>query len=701
MTKAGGTPASSPSPDGPLAQLAQLHHIQTAYRDAFGNTRCATPEALLAMLRALGVELESAAEAGEALEQGQREIADRLCEPVVVAWDREPWRVVLHGQGVADAVYRARLVHEDGSEVRVLEGRLDALPGHGTGGRQLVLDDELPPGQHRLLLEVAEEQAEIAVFRAPTRAWQPDSSGQWGLFAPTYGLRSARNRGCGDLRDLETLVEWTGSLGGQAVATLPLLAAFLDQPFDPSPYAPASRLFWNELYLDPERLPELQRSSAARARLSSADYRRRCARLRESQWIDYREQMRVQREVVEELARTFFEGSQEQELLERYLRAHPLAEDYARFRATLDRLRVPWQQWPARLRAGELCEGDYDEQDRRYHLYAQWRTSEQIERLGDKSRSLGLGLYLDLPLGVHAAAFDTWRMPELFLEGCSAGAPPDLLFTGGQSWGLAPLHPERARASAYSGFAEAVRNLLRCAGALRIDHVMGLHRLYCIPHGIDRHEGVYVGYRAQELYALLSIESHRHRSLLIGEDLGTVAPEVRESMEAHGIRRLHVLQYEIDDGGSVVQPGAGVCASVNTHDLPPFAGWCAGSDIAERRDLGLLSAEQAEQELALRLALVQSVRRGISERDDMKSPAGVLEILHALLLQYACSTADLLIVSLEDLWLELEPQNVPGTGAERRNWRRKLRHSLEEAVARPDLRATLGAIAQARRTHRT
>ena len=250
-------------------------------------------------------------------------------------------------------------------------------------------------------------------------------------------------------------------------------------------------------------------------------------------------------------------------------------EDYARFRAAGERQHAPWPAWPAPLRDGVIKEGDYDEEAMRYHLYVQWLAHQQLQSLSQKAREKGVRLYFDLPLGVHPDGYDVWREPNLFVLGASAGAPPDAFFAKGQDWGLPPLHPERLREQGYRYYIACVRHLLQMAGILRIDHVMGFHRLFFVPRGMKANQGVYVRYRAEEFYALLALEAHHHQAIIVGEDLGTVPPEVRPAMERHGLHRTYVAQFSLtpDARQALLPPSSNMVASLNTHDTPTFAGF--------------------------------------------------------------------------------------------------------------------------------
>lgn len=694
-----------------LRELARLYGVQTDYYDIIARRRTeASPEALLAVLRALGASINDSENLSAALREKRQALWRRCVEPVVVAWEGRPLRIKLRLPAcLAEAPLVFHLHLENGTaRTRTLDATglawLRAAEVEGTRYvvKALTFPETCPRGYHRLTTETPRGSFETLVIAAPTRAYPPaqGQSRTWGIFLPLYALRSRESWGAGDLSDLESLLEWVAELGGGAVATLPLLATFLDEPFDPSPYAPASRLFWNEFYLDLTRSPELPGCPAARALLESSEFRRQRERLRASTLVDYRGVMALKRAVLEELAKTFFSRpSDRRAAFQGFLKAQPAVEDYARFRATGERRRTAWPAWPAPLRDGLLRQGDYDEESRRYHLYAQWLAYEQLTAFSRKAREKGAGLYLDLPLGVHPEGYDVWRERTVFACEVSGGAPPDSFFTKGQNWRFPPLHPAKIREAGYRYFIACLRHHLRPAGILRIDHVMGLHRLFWIPQGAEARDGAYVRYRAEELYAILALESHRTGTLIVGEDLGTVPPSVAPAMARHNIYGMYTLQYELrPQARRALRPASRKrVASMNTHDMPPFASFWQGLDIQDRLELGLLdqagAGREREKRDALKQALISFLRKAGSLKGSGEDGA---EVLRACLAYLAASPAPAVIVNLEDLWGETHPQNVPGIQEGRPNWRRKARYSLEAFCALPQVLDTLRELNQPR-----
>lgn len=708
------TVAVAPSRSGRvpgLTQLARLHGVQPYYYDAARQRRAASPDALLALLRALGAPVERAADVRGALERRREESWTTPAEPVHLAWDGRPLPLELRLPAArADARARCTLTLEDG-DARVWSARLGELEVEAEHqgryvAKRLPLPSPLPPGYHRLRVEGLGDPAETLIVAAPRRAFGPHAR-EWGAFLPLYALRSRRSPALGDLGDLRELAAWIGSLGGSAVATLPLFAAFLDadvRPFEPSPYAPATRLFWNELYLDLERAPGLADAPAAQELLGSAAYRRALRREARRELVDYRELAALRRPILAALAAAFPAA---EPAFRRFRERRPRLEEYARFRAAMRRQGTSWREWSARLRDGRIRPGDVDPADVRYHEYAQFALDEQLGELaqaggGNEAETRPATLYLDIPLGVHRDGYDVWANRDLFPDGISAGAPPDALFGGGQDWGFPPLHPETLRRTGYRYFVDSLRTVMPFAGTLRFDHVMSLHRLYWIPEGFGAREGTYVRYPADELYAILALESHRHRTRIVGEDLGTVPQEVRAQMGRHHIARMYVLQYEATPAETppvhAVVPDS--VASLNTHDMPPFRGFWEGADIGDRLELGLIDDAGAREERRARAALCEKLASFLTAQGWLAGPADEPAVLHAALAYLGAGDDWLTLAGLADLWGEDRPQNVPGTGEERPNWRRRARLSLEEMKRDPAVGGILRTIDRIRRDTR-
>ena len=656
-----------------LRRLARLHGVLPVFRDGFKRFRSASPETLTAVLRELGAGIESPEEAPERLLAGRIERWSRLAPPTVVVWQGERLRVPLRPGGAAGRL-SWELTCEDGEILRGDAGLEDlAVTGcvrlDGAELRELRLDLPGPPfGRHRLRIEVGGGAAETQVIAAPRRCHIPETKGLWGVFLPLYALRSERGWGAGDFADLEALSDWTRSLGGGIVGTLPLLAAFLDDPYEYSPYVPASRLFWNELYLDLGPAPP------------------EAAALRQSSLVDYRELMALKRRAIESRL-----DAESQAALDRIAESRPELRAYAAFRA-LTETAGPWTGWPEKQRNGAIEPGDYDERRFRYHLFAQKAADEQLAGLA--ARAGEPGLYLDLPLGVHPAGFDVWRAPDSFAAGVAGGAPPDRFFTKGQNWSFSPLHPEKIREDGLDYWFRCLRHHLKHAGVLRLDHFMGLHRLYWIPRGAEASEGTYVQYPAEELYAAVCLESARNQAWIVGEDLGTVPKYVQRRMSDHGIDRMYVAQFSVrDNPKAALDPSPGnAVATVNTHDTPSWTAFWAGEDVDDQVAMGLITPEEARLAREGRAKARTALAEYFNVEEDGEA------VLQAVLADMGSGPARAVIATLEDLWGETAPQNTPGTSRERPNWRRKARLSLEEMRASTAVVEALRGLAAARQS---
>ena len=623
----------------------------------------------------------------------------RIVEPCIVAWDGKFESVAVRlPKGLIDRRLRAVITEENGAvaewQFRPSEYASDKRSGTNDSYASVPLPFHklLTPGYHRLTLDAGRRCAETLVISAPTRAYSREKERGWGIFIPLYSLHSARSWGAGDFSDMETLARWTGDAGGSAVATLPLLPAFLDRTYEPSPYLPVSKLAWNEFYIDIAKMPELAECESARNLMNSGSFRREIESLRRSRLVEYRRLMALKRTLLEELNRHFFSSdSPRRGSFQLFLREHPEVTEYARFRAVMEKQKKPWREWPPPLRNGKIDQGKFDESAEQYHLYVQWLADGQVKRLAECASGSGAGLYLDLPLGTHPDGFDTWRYRDIFVDGVSVGAPPDTVFTRGQNWTFPPLHPQKVREAGYAYVIGYLRHHMRYARTLRLDHIMGLHRLFFIPHGMESSEGVYVRYHPEEMYAILSLESHRYQCAIVGEDLGIVPRAVRSAMRSHGLQRMWVMHYELATNSRrlLPKPMPDQIASLNTHDMPPFASFWEGQDIEDRLHAGIISPSVALREEASHVSLRRRLVTFLVEKRMPARPITARSVLEACLSFLGSSRASLVLVNLEDLWLETHAQNIPSTTTEHPNWRRKARYGFESFCQMPRVMSIL------------
>lgn len=714
-------PASAPSKSGvsgrcgrqqvpaALARLASHLGIHTSYRDNSGALRYASAETLRALLGLWNLQRDGERDLRDALREEKLRFARQPLEPVSVVWDGEKPVVTLNLPGASGGLRPDLQIElEDGSRVNLAgrlrnsrQVRLADVEGHKFR-RFSIPVPRLPHGYHSLCLELGGHRSKALLISAAVQTYSERFAPSWGLFAPMYALHSQQSWGAGNLTDWGRLADWSHSLGGRVMASLPVMAAFLDKPIcEPSPYSPASRLFWNDFFVDLERVPEFKECKPARRMVESQAFQAALNEFRRGRYVDYRKQQALRRKVLALLSTHFFSHvSLRHGDYHAYLERNHRAADYAQFRAVCDRSGCSWRSWEERQRHGRLEPGDYSEADRRLHAYSQWIAHEQYSALVESARKRNSLFYLDLPLGVNPDGYDVWREPLAFARGASVGAPPDMFFTKGQNWGFAPLHPRSIRAGAYGYVREFLQFQMRNASLLRMDHVMGLHRLWWVPEGAgSARDGAYVSYNSEELYAILSIESHRHKTMLVGENLGTVPPEVDKAMDRHAVRRMFVLQYaqRPDPRRPVSSPVANSVASINTHDMPAFAAHFKGIDVAMRRELGLLRQSEVACEYARRRELIVALTAFLSKRKILtEGEEGAPAVVRAALRWMARTKAGIVLVTLEDLWGETLPQNVPGTSSERQNWTRKFARSIEDILRDDELAGFFASLTRSR-----
>ncbi len=692
-----------------LFQLARLYNIQTAYQDITGRRRQASVDSLLVMLQGLGAPVASLSDVSSALRERKQNLVRRIIDTVAVAWDGKPPPLnVRLPSNLSEVTLFCELETEKGdiTSWKYPAGELSFLGSEEIEGEQYILlsitlPESLPLGYHKFRLEIKGKTYQTLIISAPRQTYLPPEEAGcfWGAFLPLYALQTQQSWGSGDYSGLGALVDWVADLGGRFVATLPLLPNFLNEPLEPCPYMPVSRLLWDEFFIDVTKVPELTSCPEVQDLMQSSSFQSEIADLRQASLVDYRRTMALKRRVLEKLSGHMADGaSYPLNEFRQFITENPVVDDYAVFRATVEKQKTTWPSWPEKLPGGFPDEGDYNIQNKLYHMYVQWLAQQQVQSIAEKTAERNMIMYLDLPLGVHREGYDVWRHRDLFTLNVDAGAPPDAVFTTGQNWGFPPLHPENIREQGYRYVIDYIRHHVKYAGMLRIDHMMGFHRLFWIPSGMDADQGVYVRYPAEELYAILALESHRHRSIIVGEDLGMVPSYVRPAMKRHGLQRMYVMHYELADNPShaLRHIDRDTIASLNTHDMPPFASFWQDMDIKERLNLGILDEAGTQLEISTRQSLKNTLVTYLQNNDYLHEVTDIRAVLKACLSYLSASRARILMVNLEDLWLETHFQNVPSAD-KYPNWQNKARYMFEEFSRRPEVLDILRTIDRLRR----
>jgi 4-alpha-glucanotransferase len=664
--------------DDALRYAAERNGVQQEFWDIFGRQHKTAPETNRAILNALGFDCSSEPALLGSLAQEEQAELGRTLPPVVVISENEPLRIPgREHSGKIDL----EIVTEDGGHHRVLLEDGVAVPAF-----------YLPRGYH----EARAGDSTMRLVVAPDRAHSPTPGKHAGLGITLYGLRSRRNWGCGDFRDLYDLIDWAvPMLHVDFIALNPLHAIHNRRPYNTSPYLPNSIFYRNFIYLDVESVPGFDR---IRRRFEGGDTCAEIVRLRTSPIVEYEQVAALKRRALEMIFAINPPGRD----CEEWIAAEGgLLQLYAIYCALDEHLhaRNPdlwvWPDWPEEYRDPE------NEAVRRFvvdhpreilfHGWLQWNLDRQLARVQQHARKAGMsiGLYHDLALATDRCGSDLWAHRKFYVAGCRVGSPPDDFSPTGQDWSFPPPRAKQHREDGYRLYTESIRRSLRHGGALRIDHVMRLFRLFWIPEGYDAAHGAYVRDRALDLVRILALESVRHEAVIVGEDLGTVEDEVRETLARFGILSYRLLYFERRNGGFKL-PGeypAQALASSTTHDLPTIAGFWTGADIDARLNAGTIDQAAYEAQKTDRAREKQNLLEALFAANLMPADYGrradqIPELtgeLHYAILGYLAKTPSVLwLVNQEDLTKESAQQNLPGTTAEYPNWSRKMRWSIED-----------------------
>jgi 4-alpha-glucanotransferase len=656
-----------------ILERAALWGLETEYRDGFGKLRTVEPEVLALVLNALA--------AG-------RDPADRITPRAVVVRDHADRSLRL---AVAEGL---PLRWEIFSQQKIAEGEgispVLALPPVAQDGIfRLRVTVTSPP---RPLVE------DVCLIVCRDRAYQGDRAAprrMWALAVQLYGVRSRRNWGHGDFSDLVALIDLAADLGAAGIGLNPLHALFDDRAEDASPYAPNSRLFLNPLYIDVDAIPEFPGPRAA----GLADA---IERMRAQDIVDYQGVAKTKMKALA-LAHDVFrrEGSAE--------RRHAFDAFRQAQGATLARFGCfewlrrkfghPWWQWPQQWRKAEKETLDVlrraEATSVEFVEFVQWVAHEQLDRCRAHARARGLplGLYLDVAVGVCSDGFDAWCDQDAILSGMAVGAPPDALNTAGQDWGLAGFNPVGLEQRQFEPFRRMLQASMRYAGAIRLDHVLGLKRLYLIPHGVRANRGAYIRFPFEALLAIAALCSMKQQCIVVGEDLGTVPENFRETLADWGIWTYQVMLFERSADGAFLAPEhyrENAIVSFGTHDVPTFAGWRDQHDLDVKQALAIDPGESREQRRGALHALRDVLKQHGLDASDFASIARFL----------ADARSRLLVVSMEDVLGMKDQVNLPGTTNEHPNWCRRLPVLLEDLKNQEGLTSVAAIMRSAGRSRR-
>ncbi len=673
---------TEPAPS--LVELARRNGVATEYLDWTGRHATVAESTLVAVLDALGVSAATDDERAAALLSHERDYWDRPLPPTIVARAGSAsafWVHVTHGDPVG-----LWLRLEDGSVrtgLRQMENNRAPydLDGRLVGEASFELPADLPMGYHQLHVQIGSADISTLVIVSPASLELPARLGSgraWGLATQLYSVRSGRSWGTGDLTDLTELAVWSASQHGAGfILVNPLHAASPTTPMEPSPYLPTSRRFVNPLYLRVEAIPEFAYARGrGRLRKMREDVQ---ARANASELIDRDRAWKVKRAALANVYRVTRSAGRDLAYSAYRTREGRSLDDFATWCALAEEHGGDWHQWPEELQHPEnTAVADFatehaDAVD--FHRWLQWQLDDQLTAAQASAVQAGmdLGVMHDLAVGVDPNGADAWALQDVLALGVTAGAPPDEFNQLGQDWSQPPWRPDTLVENSYEPFRALVNAVLRHAGGVRIDHIIGLFRLWWIPKGAPPTEGTYVRYDHEAMIGIVALEAHRAGAVVVGEDLGTVEPWARDYLRERGLFGTSILWFELDrdgDGGPLpAERWREYClSSVTTHDLPPTAGYLAGEHVRLREKLGLLTRppdEELASDQAQQAAWLEELHRVWLLGDD----PSVDEVVLALYRYLGRTPSKLLALSLADAVGELRTQNQPGTIDEYPNWR--------------------------------
>jgi 4-alpha-glucanotransferase len=691
-----------------LRQAAALCGIDAEYYDIWGKHHVVADDVIVSILGTLGVRCGSLEDLTKAIEDRMvEEWGSLLPETIVVFEDsiRIPLSSSMDLGGAFEGIVHLEsgTAHPFGGTLAMLENDATAeIRGVHYERRVLVLPSgDVGLGFHTVELRAGDRTRKANLVVCPRKAYWPEALKQGrksaGLSVSLYGLRSERNWGCGDFTDLEALVEWAARNELAFVALNPLHAIPNRQPYNASPYLPTSILYRNLLYLDVAAVEDWKGSQEPKS----------AAELRAAPLVEYERVYKLKRRALRCAFRCFLSGERGKKTaraaeFQKYLDRE--GESLRRFAiyCALDEWihrEDPniwlWTDWPAAYQNPNSPEVEAFAQKHwrmvLFYQYAQWQVDLQLARVQAQTRDLGMpiGLYHDLALATDRTGADVWAHSDFYVNGCRVGSPPDDFSPDGQDWAFPPPNTRKHFETGYRLFAEGIRKTARHGGALRIDHVMRLFRLFWIPDGQKATAGAYVRDRAADLLKILALESVRGEMLVVGEDLGTVSDETRAALTNYGILSYRLFFFEKHGDGRYKQPGeypSQALASTTTHDLPTLAGFWSGRDIEVRQEAGLIKDDASVQEQRNtrshdKRRMAEAVALPPETAEAWVLPDSVLDAVIGFLASTPCM---LFCLNQEDLTKSGEQLNLPGTTHEHPNWRRKMKYTVEELDTDPE-----------------
>ncbi len=727
-----------------INELAELCGIIPDYWDIFGNRHITPFETKKKILRAMRINIESEEEVLREINRVRAYPWDSIIEPVqIFSINNQPIHIPIYIQ-VDEGKEKGLIISWDYSEQnlneesisskKVIKSRqsFEISPDYINNcekkwfdGKRFVkiflpINNRLDIGYYRLSVECKHPEKIFPanknkisktskIIITPDRCYMPpelENKKTWGLSINLYALRSEKNWGIGDFGDLAEITSFISELKGDCVGLNPLHYIPNTIPYGISPYSPISRLFKNYLYISIENMPEIKESKEIQKHLKSTKYLEKIKKIRRSELIDYEEIVLLKKDALKKIFNHFYEnhylkGSKYALEFKEYIENEgKQLETFALFLALSEKFKSSFHEWPEKYKNTANTEIELFIQKHKkeilFHQYLQWHIDRQLSEISKLAKETGMriGLYLDLAVGSIRGGYDEWNYPETIANEINLGAPPDDFNINGQNWGFPPLIPKSLKDSAYELFIQTMRRNMKHAGALRIDHALGLFRLFWIPEGEEAKNGAYVKCCSEDLIRIIALESVLNKTIVIGEDLGTIGENARETLQKFGILsyRLFYFERKYPDPSFLEPekyPELALC-SITTHDLPTIYGWWYGKDNELKKQFNMFKdnahmqkyTEERIRDKKLMLSALKiqgllpprySVEVG--EEVDMN-----FELCLAIYEFLSLTPCKLLMVSLDDIIGTLNQQNLPGTIDEHPNWKQKYHISIEQLI---------------------
>ena len=683
-----------------IDKLALLCGILPEYHDVWGKRHEASTETKKKILGAMGHNVGNEAAVKSAI---RKKSGPRFLEPAIVLNLKEPESCVIPISlpFEEDASFKISVKDESGKKKK---NSLHTAPSETIEfegiryGRYLLgpeIFSSLEPGYYgaEITAQFGNENrtGSASLIASPGAAYVPEYGRTWGVALSLHSLRSERNWGIGDFTDLGRVVDWAAGLGGDFVGILPLHA--LPLPMGTSPYSPASRIYRNFIHLDLEPVPEFE---TIKEKLPVDEIKR----LRETELVDYEGVYRIKIDALKKMFENFYRVEYERttprasRFKEYFEKERKELLHFAAFMALSEKFQQGWMDWPEEYRdPGGPGVSSFIEENREtvlFYAYVQWLMDEELEalRARAKEKGMGAGIYLDLAVGSLGGGADAWLYQEDFAFGTDVGAPPDEFNPNGQNWGFPPIRPDKLKERGYDIFIKTIRKNLEHCGVLRIDHALGLARLFWVPEGMKPSEGAYVLYPFRDLLGIIALESTRQKAVIVAEDLGTVPEEVRKGLAEYNMLSYRLFYYErhypAPDFKSPGEYPEHALAAITTHDLPTIYGYWGGKDIRVKKGLsiypseGLHEKDRASRERDRELIIEALKKEGLLP-EDYPAPEEMTEELMLAIYEYLGRSPSLLVaVSLDDWLRDPDQQNMPGTTHQYPNWKRKTPSLVEE-----------------------